>query len=66
MKQILLAALAYLAVTLALGLALAPDRLGALFTAGADSAAVVTDIATAADPVARCRAWIAATREMAR
>lgn len=43
-----------------------PDRLGALFAAGADSAAVVTDIATAADPVARCRAWIAATREMAR
>ena len=39
-----------------------PDRLPALFAAGADSAAVVTDIAQAADPEARCRTWIAATR----
>lgn len=39
-----------------------PDRLPALFAAGADSAAVVTDIARAPDPEARCRAWIAATR----
>ena len=39
-----------------------PDRLPALFAAGADSAAVVTDIATAPDPAARCRDWIAATR----
>ncbi|WP_226898517.1 thiamine phosphate synthase [Mangrovicoccus algicola] len=38
------------------------DRLPGLFAAGADSAAVVTDIARAPDPVARCRAWIAATR----
>lgn len=38
-----------------------PDRLPALFAAGADSAAVVTDIARAASPVSRCREWIAAT-----
>ena len=36
-------------------------RLPALFAAGADSAAVVTDIQAAPDPVARCRAWLAAT-----
>jgi thiamine-phosphate pyrophosphorylase len=42
-----------------------PDRLPALFAAGADSAAVVTDIATAPDPEARCRTWLAATREIA-
>lgn len=42
-----------------------PDRLPALFAAGADSAAVVTDIAQAADPEAQCRNWIAATREQA-
>ncbi|WP_172328497.1 thiamine phosphate synthase [Mangrovicoccus sp. HB161399] len=41
------------------------DRLPGLFAAGADSAAVVTDIQRAEDPVARCRDWIAATREMA-
>ncbi len=41
---------------------LTPERLPALFAAGADSAAVVTDIQQAADPVARCREWIAATR----
>lgn len=42
-----------------------PDRVPAVFAAGADSAAVVTDIATAPDPVARCRDWIAATRKAA-
>ena len=41
---------------------LTPDRLPGLFAAGADSAAVVTDIQQADDPVARCRDWIAATR----
>ncbi|TMV90822.1 thiamine phosphate synthase [Thioclava sp. BHET1] len=41
---------------------LTPERLPGLFAAGADSAAVVTDIQTAADPEARCREWIAATR----
>ncbi|QPM90436.1 thiamine phosphate synthase [Pseudooceanicola algae] len=44
---------------------LTPDRLPALFEAGADSAAVVTDIQMATDPEARCREWIAATRVMA-
>lgn len=39
-----------------------PDRLPALFAAGADMAAVVTDIAIAVDPEARCREWLAATR----
>ncbi|WP_223162571.1 thiamine phosphate synthase [Ruegeria intermedia] len=43
-----------------------PVRAPAVLAAGADSAAVVTDIATAADPVARCREWLAATREEAR
>lgn len=40
-----------------------PDRLPALFAAGADSAAVVTDIAQAANPEARTREWLALTRE---
>jgi thiamine-phosphate pyrophosphorylase len=40
---------------------LTPERLPGLFAAGADSAAVVTDIATAAEPEARCRDWLAAT-----
>lgn len=40
---------------------LTPERLPAVFEAGADSAAVVTDIQTAQDPVARCRLWIQAT-----
>lgn len=40
-----------------------PDRLPALFVAGADSAAVVTDIAQAANPEARTREWLALTRE---
>jgi thiamine-phosphate pyrophosphorylase len=44
---------------------LTPERLPGLFAAGADSAAVVTDIERAEDPEARCRAWIAATREVA-
>ncbi|MDP5307426.1 thiamine phosphate synthase [Paracoccus spongiarum] len=42
-----------------------PERLPALFAAGADSAAVVTDIAMAPQPEARCRDWIAATRSLA-
>lgn len=41
---------------------LTPERLPDLFAAGADSAAVVTDIQQAADPAARCREWLAATR----
>jgi len=41
---------------------LTPARLPDLFAAGADSAAVVTDIQQAADPLARCREWIEATR----
>ncbi len=43
---------------------LTPERLTGLFAAGADSAAVVTDIAQAKDPVARCREWIAASRKV--
>jgi thiamine-phosphate pyrophosphorylase len=39
---------------------LTPERLPRVFDAGADSAAVVTDIQQAEDPVARTRAWIAA------
>lgn len=42
-----------------------PERLTELFAAGADSAAVVTDIQQAPDPEARCREWIAATRAVA-
>lgn len=45
---------------------LVPERLPGLFAAGADSAAVVTDIKTAADPAARCLEWIQATREFCR
>ncbi|OWU84306.1 thiamine-phosphate pyrophosphorylase [Oceanicola sp. 22II-s10i] len=44
---------------------LTPERLPGVFAAGADSAAVVTDIQQAADPEARCAEWIAATREVA-
>jgi thiamine-phosphate pyrophosphorylase len=40
---------------------LTTERLPGLFAAGADSAAVVTDIAQAPDPEARCRDWIRAT-----
>ncbi len=36
---------------------LTPERLPGVFAAGADSAAVVTDIQQAADPEARCRQW---------
>jgi thiamine-phosphate pyrophosphorylase len=42
-----------------------PDRLPGLFAAGADCAAVVTDIAQSPSPEARCREWLAATREHA-
>ncbi len=42
---------------------LTPERLPAVFAAGADSAAVVTDIQLAADPVIRCKEWIAATQQ---
>jgi thiamine-phosphate pyrophosphorylase len=45
---------------------LTPERLPGLFAAGADSAAVVTDIQQAVDPVERCREWITATREYVR
>lgn len=38
------------------------DRLPGVFAAGADSAAVVTDLLQAKDPEARTRDWIAATR----
>ncbi|NVO28206.1 thiamine phosphate synthase [Donghicola sp. C2-DW-16] len=40
---------------------LTPERLPGVFAAGADSAAVVTDIQQAADPEARTREWLAAT-----
>lgn len=39
-----------------------PDRLDGVFAAGADSAAVVTDITLNADPEARARDWIEKTR----
>jgi thiamine-phosphate pyrophosphorylase len=42
-----------------------PERAPLVLDAGADSAAVVTDIATAHDPEARCREWLAVTREAA-
>lgn len=38
------------------------DRLQGVFEAGADSAAVVSDVLRARDPEARARQWIAATR----
>ena len=41
---------------------LTPDRLPGVFAAGADSAAVVTDIQQSADPEARCRHWAEACR----
>ncbi|MCE5972151.1 thiamine phosphate synthase [Sinirhodobacter sp. WL0062] len=40
---------------------LTPERLPEVFAAGADSAAVVTDIQQALDPEARTRTWIEAT-----
>ena len=39
-----------------------PDRLPGVFAAGADSAAVVTDITLNPNPEARTREWLAATR----
>ena len=42
-----------------------PERLPGIFAAGADSAAVVTDITLNADPEARTRQWLDATRESA-
>ncbi|AHD01444.1 thiamine phosphate synthase [Leisingera methylohalidivorans] len=41
---------------------LTPERLPGVFAAGADSAAVVTDIQLADDPEARTREWVAACR----
>lgn len=41
---------------------LTPDRLPGVFAAGADSAAVVTDIQQAPEPEQRTREWIRATR----
>ncbi|MQS00099.1 thiamine phosphate synthase [Gluconobacter aidae] len=41
---------------------LTPERLADVFSAGADSAAVVTDIQMADDPVARCQEWVSTTR----
>ncbi|KIC07943.1 thiamine-phosphate pyrophosphorylase [Leisingera sp. ANG-M1] len=41
---------------------LTPERLPGVFAAGADSAAVVTDIQLADDPEARTREWAAACR----
>jgi len=38
---------------------LTPERLAGVFAAGADVAAVVTDIVQAADPEARVRQWLA-------
>ena len=40
-----------------------PERLPGVFAAGADSAAVVTDITLNADPEARTREWLAATAQ---
>jgi thiamine-phosphate pyrophosphorylase len=45
---------------------LRPDRLPGVFAAGADSAAVVTDITLNDDPEARTRQWIDATEEFRR
>jgi len=41
---------------------LTPERARAALAAGADSACVVTDVLRAADPEARAREWVAATR----
>lgn len=43
---------------------LTPERLPGIFDAGADMAAVVTDIVTARDPVERCRIWLDLTRKL--
>lgn len=42
------------------------ERLPSVFAAGADSAAVVTNILRHADPEARTREWLASTRESSR
>jgi thiamine-phosphate pyrophosphorylase len=42
------------------------DRAPGVLESGADSAAVVTDITRSADPEARARAWVAATRRFAK
>jgi thiamine-phosphate pyrophosphorylase len=42
---------------------LTPERARAVLAAGADSACVVTDVLRAADPEARTREWVEATRE---
>jgi len=39
---------------------LTPERLAGVYAAGADVAAVVTDIVRASDPEARMRQWLAA------
>lgn len=44
---------------------LTPERMPSVFAAGADVAAVVTDLVTALDPVARTRDWISATEALA-
>ncbi len=44
---------------------LTPERLDGVFGAGADSAAVVTDIITSAAPESRTREWIERTRDYA-
>ncbi len=41
---------------------LTPERVPGVLAAGADSAAVVTDVVTAPDPEARTRQWLAVTR----
>ncbi|WP_426035566.1 thiamine phosphate synthase [Cypionkella sp. TWP1-2-1b2] len=41
---------------------LTPERLPAVFAAGADVAAVVTDLVTATDPDARIRLWLQTTQ----
>jgi thiamine-phosphate pyrophosphorylase len=44
---------------------LTPERARAVLDAGADTAAVVTDVLLNADPEARTREWVAATRVIA-
>jgi thiamine-phosphate pyrophosphorylase len=44
---------------------LTPERARQCLEAGADSAAVVTDISLNPDPEARCREWVARTRPVA-
>lgn len=41
------------------------ERLSGVFAAGADSAAVITDIVTAAEPAERIREWVTVTRAAA-